>query len=69
MFYGPFGAVPKVRSSSNSGIDNTTTVEVELHAPPNVRLDDNFFEAVLNDQLESYDLDGACWFLLQGLVR
>ena len=59
MFNGLFGAIPKVRSLSNSGIDNTTTVEVELHAPPRVRLDNNFFEAIVNEQLESDDLDGA----------
>ena len=43
MFNGLFGAIPKVRSLPNSGIDNNTTVEVELHAPPRVRLDNNFF--------------------------
>ena len=59
MFNGLFGAIPKVRNLSNSGIDNTATVEVELHAPPRVRLDNNFFEAIVNDQLESDDLDDA----------
>ena len=32
-------------------------MEVELHAPARVRLDNNFFEAIVNEQLESYDLD------------